>query len=167
MLFSNLNNWYLLWIWSQSSLVDIFEALCSPMRTASNRWFQLSSVLIITHDHCMWFFCNISFSAFFYCFKWNTHDVYAPTYTCRGSSLCITEVSCIVSRTHTILVCSLLYFSVMVIIILRDSGSLSSPWFTTALQRWKHIIHQLPVEPIVLKLLVNDFPVIRTFGSEE
>lgn len=69
--------------------------------------------------------------------------------------------------THMILVCSLLYFSVMVIITLRDSGSLSSPWFTTALQRWKHIIHELPVEPIVLKLLVNDFPVIRTFGSEE
>lgn len=45
----------------------------------------------------------------------------------------------------------------MVIIILRDSGSLSWALFTTAVKRWRHTVHHVPVNPTVLKQFVNDF----------
>lgn len=93
----------------------------------------------------------------------NTHGASIPTYThthmqeIQFMDSISSSVLYSLTYTHMNLVFSLLYFFAMVIITLWDSGSLSRAWFTTAVQRWRHIIHQLPVKPVVLKQLVNDF----------
>lgn len=132
----------------------MFEILCSPMRTANNRWLEIISVLITTHDYYMWFFCSSSFSDFFLFFCGVYTPTHTPTHIQEIQSMYYISFFHILSFSHMNLVCSLLYFSVMVIMILRDSVSLSRALFTTAVKRWRHIVHHVPVKPTVFKQLM-------------
>lgn len=77
----------------------MLETWCSPVRTADNRWFEIISVLIITHNLYMWFFCSTS--VLFCSFQDNTHGLH--THTSLQEIQCMDSISSSIlySFTHT------------------------------------------------------------------